>query len=308
MRLAPSWCSPAMAAVMGLVQRAWGLAARRWPKTRCSPMTMVPEVQPNATTCSATPGTSRSTAPAMSFSMAASEPGEMTAGLGMRAAKNARPGTSVRMRRHSYSMVWSLASTTSPMAARAINPASIRNGKTVEGAARSRSTAWRTGLPSCLMGQPLQAVPGRAPADDVADDAGSAAGHRPAHVAMPGVQKQVAMARAAQNGRAGWRHRAQAGPVLRAVVVRAPGKQLARQREHAVEVLRHMPGVVAGELGRCGQTQTVAEPCPGHQVMLVYAAQGRRLVAGADRQRHRIALDRINGQAVSEAGRQDRNS
>ena len=87
-------------------------------------------MQPKATTCSGTSGTISSTAAVMSFSIAASVAGEMSGELYMRDSKKATPGRSM-IWRHSCSSVWSVASTTRPMAARAITPSSMVKGSTV---------------------------------------------------------------------------------------------------------------------------------------------------------------------------------
>ena len=88
--------------------------------------------------------------------------------------------------------------------------------------------------------------------DQVGDDAGGAAGHGPAHMAMAAVVEQIAVPAAAEEGGALRCHGPQAGPIGGTFVVSAPGEQLLGGGQHEVEIGRLVAGVVAGEFGNPG--------------------------------------------------------
>ena len=120
--------------MIGVVTLASGRTALIRAATRSSPITIAAEVQPNATTSSGTPGMMTEAASASRPSIAASVSGVIRASFRIRLSYSPTPGTSARMRRHSCSIVWSVASTISPSRARGAMPASSVKGRRGRGA------------------------------------------------------------------------------------------------------------------------------------------------------------------------------
>src|SRR5499427_503026 len=67
-------------------------------------------------------------------------------------------------------------------------------------------------------GQAFEVQLGHVPVHEIGHDARSAAGHGPAHVAVAAVEEEVAVAAETEDGRAIWRHRAEARTVLTLLV------------------------------------------------------------------------------------------
>src|SRR5262249_19539227 len=97
---------------------------------------------------------------------------------------------------------------------------------------------------SAPQGQTFHVQLGHAPGHEIGDDAGGAAGHGPAHVAVAAIEEEVAVAAEAEDGRAVWRHGAEAGAILAALVVDGVGKDVAREAQDVVEVTRRPAPVV----------------------------------------------------------------
>ena len=158
----------------------------------------------------------------------------------------------------------------------------------------------RQGLPHCSS-MVETSCSGWPAADQVGGDAGRAAGPGPAHVAVAGVDPEIGQRTAAEDRQVVGRHRPQARPIAGPVIVAGVREQLVRRPQHGREVGRPVRPVVAGELGDGGHPHPVAIVGEGEQVVLVDAGQGRRVVAALDRQRHRIALDRVDRQVEADA-------
>src|SRR5262249_32633421 len=75
-------------------------------------------------------------------------------------------------------------------------------------------------------GQALQVEIGHAPGHEVGHDARGAARHRPAHVTVPAVEEEVAMAGEAEDGRPVRRHRSETRAGLAALVVGGAGDEV----------------------------------------------------------------------------------
>ena len=137
----------------------------------------------------------------------------------------------------------------------------------------------------------------RAAGDEVGRNARRAVRHGPPDMAVAAIEDEVLEPPPADERQIGRRHRPKARPHLRPVVLGAVGKELLRHPLHEREVGGFMARVVAGEFGRRGDAQAVAEARNGDEVMLVETGDRRRRLRGADRNGQRVALDRIDGQA-----------
>jgi hypothetical protein len=101
------------------------------------------------------------------------------------------------------------------------------------------------------------------------------------------------------------RHWPQACRHFRPFVFGALGKKLLRHPLHEGEVGRFVARVIAGELGGRRDPQSIAKPRNGDEIVFVDASdigRGRRC---ANRNRERIALDRIDGQADAQSVREN---
>ena len=159
---------------------------------------------------------------------------------------------------------------------------------------------------SSAQGQAVERHGGRAPGDQVGDDARRAARHGPAHVAVAGIVIEVAIAAAADDRRTVRRHRPQAGPVARLREIAGVRIEIPERAEHAAEVGRPVAGIVARELGDRGDPDAIAQARIGAKIVLVDAADGGRTVGAVHRDRHRVALDRVDGDPLAERSGQQR--
>ena len=94
---------------------------------------------------------------------------------------------------------------------------------------------------------------------DLFGDARRAMRHGPADMTVPGVEVEVAQATASELRQIVRRHRPEARPHLGAVIVGAFGIKLLCHGLHEGEIGRLVAGVVAGEFGRGGDADAVAE-------------------------------------------------
>jgi hypothetical protein len=135
---------------------------------------------------------------------------------------------------------------------------------------------------------------GLAPADRVGQCAARAARHRPAERAVPGVEPQVAVARGTDQRHVRRRGGPQARPELRTRRIAAIGEQLEaaslqRRAAHVVERRR-----VAGQLGRAGDAQPVAEAREHDLPREIGQRHDGRAAMLADVDGHRVTLGRID--------------
>ena len=114
----------------------------------------------------------------------------------------------------------------------------------------------------------------------------------------PVLRKRLRMPPAPEDRQIVGRHRPQPSPHLGAIIVGAIGIEFLRHRLHEGEVGGLVAGVVAGELRRRGDADAVAEARDRDEIVLVDGGDGRRRLAVADRDRQRIALDRIDRQTM----------
>src|SRR5262249_24590665 len=154
-------------------------------------------------------------------------------------------------------------------------------------------------------GQAFEVQLGHAPVHAVGHDARGATGHRPAHAAVAAVEEEVAVAAETEDGRAIWRHGAEARAVLASLVVDGVGEDLPGEAQNVVEVARRPAPVVPGELRGGREAQLIAEPRPGHQPLLVHARQGGGETAAPQGKGRRVALGGIDGQTDARRARHD---
>src|SRR5258705_7738568 len=124
------------------------------------------------------------------------------------------------------------------------------SGRRTWGRSSFRLPSWR---------QALQIQLGHAAAHEVGDDAGGTAGHGPAHVPVPAVEEEVAVAAEAKDGRPIGGHGPETRAILAPIEVDCVGEDVAGEAKDVVEVARGPAPVVAGELRRRGETEPVAE-------------------------------------------------
>src|SRR5271166_718356 len=125
-------------------------------------------------------------------------------------------------------------------------------------------------------------------------------------MAVSGVEKKVAEAPSAQQRQIVRSHRPKAGPHFHAVVIGALGIKLLRDAFHEGEIGWPVARVVAGELCRRSDADSIAEAGDGDKIVLVDSGDRRRRQPVADRYRQRIALDGIDWQSNAEIARQNR--
>src|SRR5882757_7014108 len=214
--------------------------------------------------------------------------------------------------RNSCSMVWSVARTTRPIAARAATPPSSSDGTTPRSIGPDSAGAAAVSM-SDMDAAPW--LPGQktvhgycrvAPGDQVRRDSGRAVRHRPSDVAMSCVEEKVPEAPPPEERKIVGRHRSQARPHLRAVVVRAVGVKVLGDSLHESEIGRLVARVVTGELGGRSDANSIPEAGDGDEIVLVDGSNRRRRQPVADRYRKRIALDRIDRQLNTELARENR--
>ncbi len=208
-------------------------------------------------------------------------------------------------------MVLSVASTMSPMAARSAMPPSVANGRCSIISQVAGPVAVGSPVPLAL--PPLRgcsassvithALPvERRPAlaDEIGDQSCRAVRHRPAHVAVAGVEPEI-------GDRASGRRSA---PPSASSAATPPSSWHARSRAAwpnnsraraliTAKSRRPVGGLVAADFGGRGQPQAVPHRAIGEQVLLVDAAEADHLRRVGHRHRHRVALDRIDRQADS---------
>src|SRR5580658_428533 len=127
--------------------------------------------------------------------------------------------------RNSCSIVWSVARTTRPIAAREATPPSSSDGSTPRSIGPRRAVDPTTSisdmdsLPGSSGQETVHGYPRGAPGDEVRGDSGRAMGHRPADMTVSGVEKKVVKAPTSEKREIVWGHRSQSGPHLGALVV-----------------------------------------------------------------------------------------
>ena len=124
-------------------------------------------------------------------------------------------------------------------------------------------------------------------------------------MAVAAIEEQVREPPLADERQIVRRHRPQACRHFRPIVFRSFRKKLLRHPLHEGEVGRLVARVIAGELGRRGDPQSVAKPRNGDEVVFVDAGDLGRRRRCANRNRQRIALDRIDGQADAQSVREN---
>ena len=169
-----------------------------------------------------------------------------------------------------------------------------------------RGSARRTAL------QPRLAVPGIAvhpesgdvdrPASaaaryQVGDHAPGAGRHRPAERAVPVASSRLSIGRAADDGRAVGRHRAQAAPEGRRVLTSPPAGRGRSPRVPACRGAIRAALAVARQFSRAADADAVPQARHGHLVRLVHDGGFGRARGIGDGHRDRVALDRVDGQA-----------
>ena len=181
---------------------------------------MLAEVHPNATTSSGMPGRIRSTAGAMRGPDRAQGFRRDVGVVEDARFVEGNAGEARGSARNSCSMVWSVASTTSPIAARAIRPPSRSEGRMPRSSGGGARVARHGGSPWVSGGH--EAVHGdgrRAPGDLVGDDLGRTVRHGPADMSVAGIEIKISKTPAAEERQVSGCHRPQPRPHLRAVVV-----------------------------------------------------------------------------------------
>ena len=121
----------------------------------------------------------------------------------------------------------------------------------------------------------------------------------------PQLRKRFENRRLADERQIVRRHRPQACRHFRPVVLGALGKKLLRDPLHEGEVRRLVACVIARELGGRGDPQSIAKARNGDEILFVDAGDRRRGRRCANRNRQRIALYRIDGQADAQSARED---
>src|ERR1700733_6807167 len=158
--------------------------------------------------------------------------------------------------RNSCSMVWSVARTTRPIAARAAPPPSSSDGTTARSIGPDSAGAAAVSM-SDMDAAPW--LPGQktvhgycrvAPGDQVRRDSGRAVRHGPPDVDVAFFAEKVTEATPREERKIVGRLRSQARPHLRAVVVRAVGVKVLGDSLHESEIGRLVAPVGTGELGR----------------------------------------------------------
>ena len=123
---------------------------------------------------------------------------------------------------------------------------------------------------------------------------------------MAGVEIEIGVGGMPDGRHVGRRRRAQAAPEFGRTGRTQVGEQLAGAPDQRLAAHRVEFGVVAGELGGAGDAQALAEARENELVAIVGQADGRRDAVGAERQRRRIALGRIDRQTDAERAQQAR--
>jgi hypothetical protein len=121
---------------------------------------------------------------------------------------------------------------------------------------------------------------------------------------MARVEDEVREPPPAEQREIGRRHRPQAGAHFGAIVLGAVGIEPLGHALHEGEIGRLVARVVAGELRRRGDAETVAETRNGDEIVLVDAGDRRRRGRCADGYGQRVALDGIDGQADAKSARE----
>ena len=129
---------------------------------------------------------------------------------------------------------------------------------------------------------------------------------RPAKRAMPGVEIQVCITRRANVGHVRRRRRPQPGPELRALRISGPGEQLEGTAQDGPAAHFVQLRVVAVQLRRAGNAQPLAQPREHELVLVVRHGNGVRARPIGHWQRHRVALERIDGEADAERAHEQR--
>src|SRR5690242_14370900 len=107
---------------------------------------------------------------------------------------------------------------------------------------------WRRNSPGER--QTLERDRGLAAGDQVGGDPRPAVAHGPAHMALTGVEPQIALLALAQDRRSLRRHRPKSRPVFGLRIVGAVRKQPLDDLQHVTEIVRSVARVVARELRR----------------------------------------------------------
>ena len=161
-------------------------------------------------------------------------------------------------------------------------------------------------LPGYPVRRPSMDIAGLRPAIRSAVILGRAVRHGPPDVAMSCVEEKVPEAPPPEERKIVGRHRSQARPHLRAVVVRAVGVKVLGDSLHESEIGRLVARVVTGELGGRSDANSIPEAGDGDEIVLVDGSNRRRRQPVADRYRKRIALDRIDRQLNTELAHENR--
>src|SRR5690606_4475122 len=137
--------------------------------------------------------------------------------------------------------------------------------------------------------------------NDVGKHAPGATGHGPAQSDVPGIEIENGILRSPDDRRPVRRHRPETAPEAGRGNVTAAGEKVGDRMLKRLAAGLVQPQVVAGNLGRAADTNTIAQPRDGHLVGFVHDSGDRRLFRISDRHGDGVALDRIDGYRLAKA-------